>query len=75
MRNPYFDDFAIEFPDRDEREDERVYCHNPNCECYLGLREELGPEHLFNGWWWCLEHADEMRRYQGSPDAMDQVRR
>ena len=36
MRNPYEDDFAVEHPDRDDREDEHRYlcaCGDPSCWC------------------------------------------
>lgn len=55
------------------REDEREYCHG--CGGHLGLRDQLGPEHWWNGWAWCPEHAEEMQRLAQSPDPVNEIRR
>ena len=66
-RNPH------EHTQYDEREDEHAYCRG--CGGHLGLRDQLGPEYWFNGWAWCPEEAEEMRRLAKTPSDIDQVRR
>lgn len=61
-----------EHTEQDEHEDQHVYCRD--CGGYLGLRDNLGPEHWFNGWAWCPEIA-AMLRASSTPDHMDEVRR
>jgi hypothetical protein len=54
--------------------DEPVYCRG--CRGYLGQRLELTPEtaQYWNGWWWCPEEAEEMRRLAKSDPVEERKR-